>query len=320
MQQSISVQDHDPLTTARSFLNSVWEAADLHAMFLPIWGDAFDYPESRLIDSPEQIQDADPFAPVMPANRAPHALQVLEEHRDRRIGVFLRPCEWRTVRVMVSETSAKTDNLFSMSADCTGAMTVNNYLQLGGDEPIKLSYEVLQFASQGGILPSRRQSSCQLCEDPFPTQVDLHLQLFGVPTNEFLGLTLADDALAHKLSQGIPLSAPPADAAIRREQVLTDLSRWRVNSFEKRKQALGADQISIDRLVAHLRSCPSCQASLNAHCPTLELESLLDSQTSSSARIKQWLGSCSGCGVCDRECPDDYPLFSVIFALRDQLS
>jgi Fe-S oxidoreductase len=44
-----------------------------------------------------------------------------------------------------------------------------------------------------------------------------------------------------------------------------------------------------------------------------------DPADSDLAELKNWIRSCAGCGMCEHQCPDDYPLFSAIVQIRHAL-
>jgi Pyruvate/2-oxoacid:ferredoxin oxidoreductase delta subunit len=317
MRQLFPVENQDPLATARLLLQDLWQAVDLEGMYLPLQREGAIPPQGTFLQHPNQLETADPFAPVMPVNHAPDALRVLREHPDIRIGVFMRPCEWRSFQVLRNGSGESLSNLYAISADCTGAMPVGDFELLSEGNPQQVTRQALHFAAQGGILPSRQQSSCQLCEDPFPLDVDLHFELFGVPTDTQLMLNFRDAEVAGAFSTQSRATNVPDSILERRHQVLQDLARWRANIFEKRKSELGPDLISMQGLAAHLRKCESCRATLKAHCPLIDFDLLTEATNAGLKRFRAWLGSCSGCGVCDKTCPDGYPLFGVIFSLRE---
>lgn len=316
MRQLYPVDHQEPLSSTRALLGTLWDTEEFEGMYMPYWDDAGAIPERRMLQQPTQLDRADPFAPVMAANHAPLVLQFLQEDPRRRIGVFLRPCEWRSFHALSNGSGAQFENLFAISADCTGVIAVDDFIRFAQGDPLQLTRQVLHFASQGGILPSRHQSSCQMCENPFPSDVDLHFELLGVPTEEQLVLAFTDPETAQALSMKTPSSEVPSIISDRRDQVLLDLARWRASSFEKLKVQLGPDLISLHGLADHIRSCKSCLSTLKAHCPHIELEMLLDPSDPELNQFHTWLHSCSGCGVCDQSCPQEYPLFGVIFSLR----
>jgi Pyruvate/2-oxoacid:ferredoxin oxidoreductase delta subunit len=314
--QLYRVENQDPVSTARKLLKDLWKSTELNGLFISAWRNGSSRPEGELFEDPSQLEPADPFAPIMPINQAPIALQVLRVQPRHRLGVFLRPCEWRTFQVLIDQSGEHFDNLFTISADCTGAMNQEDFERLAEGDPRNLTKRVLHFASQGGILPSRQQSSCQLCEDPIPGEVDLQFEFFGIPTDEQLILNFKDPQVAQALAEQNAGIAVPDDLVERRARVLQDLARWRASSFEKRKAQLGPAAISIEGLTAHLQSCENCRAALQKHCPTVNLELLISQSDAATDHVQKWLMSCSGCGVCDKDCPDEYPLFGVIFSLR----
>jgi Pyruvate/2-oxoacid:ferredoxin oxidoreductase delta subunit len=313
------VENQDPVSTARKLLQDLWQSTALDGFFITAWKNGSSVPEGELFKDPSHLELADPFAPFMPVNQAPLALLALRSQTDHRLGVFLRPCEWRTFQVLIDQSGEHFDNIFTISADCTGAMTLEDFERLAEGDPRGITKRVLHFASQGGILPSRQQSSCQLCEAPIPGEVDLQFEFFGVPTDEQLILNFKDPQVAQSMSERNAGSAVPNDFVERRARVLQDLARWRESSFEKRKAQLGPDAISIEGLTAHLQSCENCRTTLQKHCPTVNLEILSSQDNAGTDQLRFWLSSCSGCGVCDKDCPEEYPLFGVIFSLRDML-
>ncbi len=315
--KSFAVQEQAPLATTRALLRDIWRAAALDGIYIAARVSDQPIPESALIESAPQLKCADPFAPAMTINRAPHALQALQDHPHQRLGVFLRPCEWRTYQALLDVSEAPINNAVTICADCTGAMSEKDFVELCDGDCQALTHQVLQFATQGGILPSRNQSSCQLCKDPFPSKVDVHFELFGIPTTEFLILNFQDPDLALTVSDLAAGADVPAGMEERRKSVLADLARWRAKSFAKRSEQLGSVTLSFDGLTEHLLSCETCRVALREHCPLIDLEMLTAPGNDLIASVQNWVYSCSGCGVCESDCPDDYPLFSVIFALRD---
>ena len=314
--QLYCVENLDPVTTARKLLQDLWQSAELDGLYIPVRKDGSIIPKGELFDDPSQLEFADPFAPIMPINQAPFALQALRDQPKRHLGVFLRPCEWRTFQVLISQSGEHFHNLFAISADCMGAMDQQEFERLTERDPRGLTRRALHFASQGGILPSRQQSSCQLCEDPIPGDVDLQFDFFGVPTDEQLILNFKDPRVAQAVSEQNASIEVPKDMLERRTRVLQDLARWRSSSFEKRKAQLGSDALSIEGLTAHLQSCESCRVALRKYCPTVNVELLTTQSDAAIDQLWDWLMSCSGCGVCDKDCPEEYPLFGVIFSLR----
>ncbi len=311
------VDNQDPIASARALLQGLWQMAGLEALYIPAWIDDADLPKNLLCEDPSQLRQADPFAPVFPRNQAPDAYQMLREQPGRRTGIFLRPCEWRTFQTLIERSGKPGEDFLSLSADCTGAMSEQDYIELSAGKPGALTRKVLHFAAQGGILPSQRQSSCQLCEDPFPGDVDLQFELFGVQTEQHLVLSFKDAGTARTAAERMSGASLPTRSVERRKQVLQDLARWRASTFEKRRAKIDADGFTIQVLATHLSSCGTCRNTLEKHCPLIDLEMLSDAGLRDIPAVKHWLDSCSGCGVCEQDCPEAFPLFDVIFSLRN---
>jgi Fe-S oxidoreductase len=64
--------------------------------------------------------------------------------------------------------------------------------------------------------------------------------------------------------------------------------------------------------MTHLKGCQSCRAQLEAMCLQYHEDAF-----GTKAAVFEWVGTCSGCGTCDYQCPTDFPLFNVIAHLND---
>jgi len=293
----------------------VWEAAPLNALLIPIWSEEDQLPIPTLIRNPNLLSQADPFAPVMPGNAARLAADALNSHTGGTLGLCLRPCEMRSLRNIVEAEGLGREDVLLISSDCLGALPPEDYrrhLTLMADHS-QMTRETLHFAAQGGILPSRYQQSCQLCDAPYPEQVDLHLQLFGYETQKQISLDWHETKFANPLEDRLILSDVPPGIEARRARVLANLARWRSRSLEDRQDVLDPDHATPAALLEHLMHCSHCWDVLEAHCPTFGLP---DQQLEDEQDLLLWLNTCGGCGMCDSVCPTGYPLFEVILTLR----
>lgn len=312
----IPVEAGDPLGAACSVLQAVWEAADLERMLIPIWSEEAHMPLPTIIREFGALTTADPFAPIMPGNAAGLAARTIQGSPGGRTGLFLRPCEVRSLRQIAAREQLPLDDVLLVSSDCLGAIPAEDYrrhLTLTKDY-LQMTRETLQFAAQGGVLPSRYQQSCQLCDAPYPERVDLHFELFGSETHDRLLVKCGHDRLRPSLAERVECRPAPVELLERRQRVIENLGRWRTRSLDNHRMEIDPELASPAALFEHLEHCSACWDTLEAHCPTFDAQILLapDGQDA----LLAWLGSCGGCGMCHSTCPEGYPLFEVIAALR----
>jgi formate dehydrogenase subunit beta len=319
MSRTIEVKDGQPLNTTRKLLQDIWETACLEALLVPVWSDEYQLPLPTVIRDPEALAGADPFAPVMPVNAAAQALEAMRTKQSGVLGIYLRPCELRSLRKMAKAGDALYNDVLLISSDCLGALPSEDFhqhLTLVKDHSV-MTRDTLHFAAQGGILPSRCQQSCQLCEAPYPDDSDVILHLFGYETQRQLALGWHAEKFKTPLENKLALSEADPGAGARRERVLAKLARWRNKSFESRQDNLDPSHITPGAFLDHLEHCSSCWDALETQCPTFNLPG---QQLGDEQDLINWLSTCSGCGMCDNDCPDDYPLFEAVLSLRQAIA
>jgi Pyruvate/2-oxoacid:ferredoxin oxidoreductase delta subunit len=319
--QYIPVSGNDPLETSREVISAIWEIRDLDAMILPQWHTETRRPEPTLIKNRLALTDADPFAPVMAANAAKTTMELLAENGNDQLGIFLRPCELESLRVLAAQDRIDLEGVFLISADCLGVLPEEDFrrhLTLTSNHE-SITQETLQFAAQGGILPSRYKESCQLCHHPYPHNCDLHFLLFGVETLKGLVIDLRDDETARQLSNQIQTTSVIETTSARREKVIQNLETWRGRSFGREEERYPDLNKTLSALREHIKECPICRTRLMQQCPLFDPLAMDDPAEVDLTKLEIWVQSCAGCGMCEHECPQDYPLFSAIIQIRHAL-
>jgi len=322
IQKLLPVGPSGPLEATRAFLRQVWERAPLEGLFIPAWADGQDDPRPALLDLPAQLDRADPFAPLMVLNTAPHIAALVADNPGQHLGAVLRPCELRSLRELARRQHADLSGLLLISPDCLATFPHEDFdWRVHHAAAIeKITDEALHFAAQGGILPSRLPPSCQACDHPYPSDADIHIAVLGLETNRHLILGFRDADLMGRLGFQSE-SDPPPDLVERRERVLAKLTEWRQRSRAFAESHLEEGQATLQGLVRHLRSCENCRSWISRACPVFSQAWEL---ASSGQRVKDledgWLPSCGGCGMCDHACPDGYPLSTVIGHLARKAS
>jgi formate dehydrogenase subunit beta len=314
IQKLLPVGPSGPLEATRAFLRHVWDRASLDGMFIPAWAEGQDDPRPALLSSPAQLDRADPFAPLMVLNTAPHIVALVAENPGQRLGAVLRPCELRSLRELGRRQHVALGGLLLISPDCLATFPHEDFdWRVQHAAAIeKITDEALHFAAQGGILPSRLRPGCQACDHPYPTDADIHLAVLGLETNRHLILGIRDSNLLSRLDlQSQP--DPPDELIVRRERVLTKLAEWRQRSRAFAESHLEEGQASLQGLIRHLRGCENCRTWITSACPFFS-QAWDQAESGEHARALEdgWLHSCGGCGMCDHACPDGFPLSTVI--------
>jgi Pyruvate/2-oxoacid:ferredoxin oxidoreductase delta subunit len=318
----IPVQDQDPLKKVRELLKLLWENAPLDGLFIPIWQDDA-APVSTLITSPDAIKEADPFAPVMLRNSALTAAKILQQDPDRRLGFVLRPCELSNFLTLLQRWHLDPQNTITISMDCLATFPVQDFdwrLERS-DHREYMSRSALHFAAQGGILPSRYRSSCQFCDEPFPKEADLHFELLGITTLDNLVVNFRTDETASYLGMNESNSQPlPDEISARRERILKKLMDWRQKAQAYALAHLSDENKSIEGLLSHLKECVYCHHLIQQHCPLFDMAWIMSDTPQYPPDVEIWLQNCGGCGMCESDCPQEYPLFKTILYLHKSLS
>jgi formate dehydrogenase subunit beta len=314
IQRLLPVGPSGPLEATRAFLHQVWDRAALEGMFIPAWAEGQDDPRPALLNSPAQLDRADPFAPLMVLNTAPHIAALVADNPGRRLGAVLRPCELRSLRELARRQHANLGGLLLISPDCLATFPHEDFdWRVQNAAAIeKITDEALHFAAQGGILPSRLRPNCQACDHPYPADADIHIAVLGLETNRHLILGFRDADLVGRL-EFQPQPEPPADLVARRDRVLMKLTEWRQRSRAYAESHLEEGQSSLQGLVRHLRGCENCRTWISQACPFFSRAWELAGAGQRIEDLEEgWLRSCGGCGMCDHACPDGYPLSTVI--------
>ncbi len=315
----LKVGDSGPLGLVREVLYEVWDVESLESIYVPVWTPENPTPQLRWLFDKNEIKNADPFAPFMERNHAGEVLACLIEEEKHKVGIFLHPCEVRSLHIIAEDAGVDLVNQFLISSDCLAVYESDDFAFRSSEhERGVVTQETLRFARLGGILPSRYRIGCQLCERPFAENLDLYFELFGLQTSEHIGVSLRTRASIDAIEARFSVEDVPDEVISRRREVLSKLVSWRSRSIEETEEKLDVEISTLDALSAHLAECTSCHARLLAHCPSSPCTGPR-SDIPDRKDLTSWLSTCGGCGLCEYECPDAFPLFGVILTLRKKL-
>ena len=319
----LMVESQGPLPAIRQLLAGLWAHQQLSAMLIPTWTPSGRMMRATRLTAPESLLTADPFAPVMPMNAASEAATLLSRRPPGPVCLVLRPCELRSLRELSRRQGLALDDTLLVSSDCLAVLPQEDFgwRQTPDTDPDRITKDALHFAAQGGILPSRLRPSCQLCDQPFPDEADLHIQVFGLETNRQVMLEAREAELFAGLeAHGLVLHPVPPEIEERRARVMERLVSWRRQVRAYAESHLTPDQTQLSSLADHLHACEPCRGRLGGYCPLFNEAWQGPASMQLEARLESWLVACGGCGMCDYSCPTGYPLFTVIGSLTHRLT
>ena len=215
MDNQWTVDTHgDPVGKVRSIIKYCWQEFHLEGMLVTMsQGDAA-HAAPQLVTDQAFLDEVNPFQPLMEINAARLIPGMLSSHPNARMGALLRPCELRALLAMTGHTSIPLENLLTISVDCLGTLPADEYqwrldrlakdlakndLQPSPDSDA-LAHEALQFARQGGIIPYRYRTACQVCASPAADQADINLLILGLPIRQKIIVSVRDQKTAESLN------------------------------------------------------------------------------------------------------------------------
>src|SRR4030042_6592758 len=199
----------DPLGKVRDFIARIWLETGLDGMLVTMNGEAEGHAPPRYITDIAYIKEINPFKPLMEINVARLVPEILANHPDAKIGALLRPCELRALTEMTKHASFKIADLLTISVDCLGTLPADEYQwrleRIGKNFPFEgknpaeandeLASEALKFARQGGIVPYRYRSACQVCTSPAAEYANINIHILGLPVRQQLLVVITEHPL-----------------------------------------------------------------------------------------------------------------------------
>ena len=304
----------DPLGSISRFVQVLWTAENLDLMLVAPDGHGY------VLESPEQVLQANPFHPMMKTNLARLVVDTLKQHPGKRLGVILRSCEMRALNQLAMRGAFKKDDLLTICVDCLGTYAVNDIdwrterLALSKD----ITNETLRFAPQGGIAAYRYRPACQVCLNPGATDGHVNVCVLGLPVREeILVNSSREDLKIKEISDG----AADEDLVVRRAKMLERVAERNKRTRAEMIADLEADMPGgVDELLDKFASCSACHACMDV-CPicSVDYPRLAQDGRLVEADVINWMISCAGCGMCEQSCPDELPLNAIFNRIRDQL-
>jgi formate dehydrogenase (coenzyme F420) beta subunit len=326
----------DPLGTVRDFVRKVWLETNLDGMLVTMSGKDQRDAIPRFITEVSTLDQTNPFMPLMEINAAKLIPGLLADHPDSKIGALLRPCELRALIEMKKHTTFKVDNLLTISVDCLGTLPADEYQwrieRIGKDVPQQglstpesadnLAKEALKFARQGGIVPYRYRSACQVCISPAAEYADINIHIIGLPVRQQMLVLVNDPALELRFHiETLVAEKSDQELILQHERVVSRMNERHQRTMERIKEGLGGLlPADVDAVISQLESCGECQNCMNV-CPICSVDRPVRSPDGHYDRsdVMRWLVSCAGCGMCEQACPNHFPISTIFAHIRQQL-
>jgi formate dehydrogenase subunit beta len=312
--------NNNPLGAIRNFLYALWIEAKLDGMLLPVYQDKGTGIKPHLLREADRLNRADPLCPFMPANISRLAILSSGEYPEERIGLILHSCEVRALIEKRKLGYQLPEKWITIGVDCLSSFSIEDLewrLEKAGTLE-SITRQSLRFARQGGIAPYRFRTACQMCVTPSCEDVDINIELIGLPVKEFILISTKDINTSEQFN--LPrISDGPAPISLRRQHrhMLDLIYERRIRCRERSYHLLEDDLPSQpSELTALLSTCTPCQKCLEV-CPVYENQ--LAAQDNGSEDINQWLGSCVTCGMCEQACPKNLPLTALHSRIRSDL-
>jgi formate dehydrogenase subunit beta len=320
MNTSWLVETHgDPLGVIQTLIGEAWQRFELESMLLSLNSQS----EPHLINDPGQLNQVNPFKPLMTMNAAKYLPRILADNPEERIGVVLRPCEIRALEAKTKRESLPLERTLTICVDCLGTYSLEDY-QWRVDRkgsPNRLAWESLHFARQGGIAAYRFRSACQACRSPVGQGADINMGVIGLPVRQKILVDTRDQMTLETFGKRAVISQEDQSLLDQRDYIIARLlqrgSQTRQRLADNLESILPRD---LEALIDQFQRCEPCRECFD-NCPLCAADYPEKDSRGLYVRedVKQWMISCAGCGMCEQACPNHLPLVSVFSQLRQQL-
>ncbi len=327
----------DPLGKVRDFVKEIWREAGLDGMLVTLSEDDEAKAAPRYVTDVADVDKINPFKPLMEVNIARLVPGLMANTSGAKIGALLRPCEMRALTEMTKHTALDITNLVTISVDCLGTLPADEYQwrleRAEKPSPSKddktpepsdeLAREALKFARQGGIVPYRYRSACQVCTSPAAKNAQVNIHVLGLPVRQQLLITLGDPAVEMHLPIGRLADGTATQSLLsQHERILSKMSERHHRTMERLNDGLaGLLPVDVDSVIRLLESCGDCRNCMDV-CPICSVDRPARSEEGHFERqgVIRWLVSCAGCGMCEQSCPNHLPISALFAYIRQQLA
>lgn len=309
----------DPLGVVQQVMTDAWEQFNLESMLVSMNGSE----EPHLVKDPEQLNQVNPFKPLMTKNVVKFLPDLIEQFPNSQVGMLVRPCEMRALDSKAEREAINLDNVLTICIDCLGTYPTEDYqwrAERKGSQD-RLAWESLHFARQGGIAAYRFRSACQSCQTPIGKGANINIGVIGLPVRQKILIDVREQETALRMKHDPAISQEDQSLIFQREYIVAKLlqrgSQTRQRLIDNLEGILPRD---LDAMLNQFEACGECRECFEA-CPICAAEYPAKDTKGYYLRedVKQWMVSCAGCGMCEQSCPNHLPLVTIFNNIRAQL-
>lgn len=289
-----------------------------------------------LVGAGEEIESANPFAPLLLMNSATLVGQLTFDTPGQRIGAVLRSCEIRAAIELAKLKQVNMDNLVIIGVDCLGTYEPNAYQEsvAGFKDSKTLTMDFLSKGMQQGTDGQgndKLRQACRWCEYPCPENADITINFLGCDIRKEVFMRISE-----KIDTINPedLGLVPADDIAKWEDASRlcrdERTKVRDRVFEEVVHRL-KDAKSLVKELGRCRRCYNCRRACPiCYCRACIFDTVLFEHTYAQysrwaakkgkirmptdillyhlTRMNHMVVSCVGCGQCTSACPNNIPV------------
>ena len=337
-----AIKQNNTLDAARSFFKSLLETGEVQAVLVPVRQESNDIMPA-LVTRMEDLDGADPFSPCFPMNSAKLVSRLTRKGNQRKIAVFLRPCEIRAVVELVKLKQADPENLVIISSNCLSAFPNSVFNSRFRDRGEEFTNEYISERLAASFTDDYNGSiaaACRICSDPFPNNADIVMNPHP-SDKQTLSVASKSETGEYILAQtGLEQGEPPEDEKENQKKVNAELAENRESVFNDIQEKTG----DFEKLGRYFSACVNCY-NCRVACPVCYCKECVFNTDVFDYEPLQYLNrslargalrmpsdtlffhltrmihiglSCVGCGQCSNACPNDIPLSELFMSVAQK--
>jgi len=328
----LSFTQEDVNGELRQFFKNLLEKKALNSIMVPLR-----QPQGlvmqTLISNPDQLENVDPFAPVIPVNSAKLASSITATSTGKKVGLVMRSCEVRAFVELIKLNQAGLEEALIIGIDCYGRFENKDYKKFtatGGTTASFLAKAKAEQSFEGDVSVC---GACSICEFPAVDIADLRLGLLGAANGKIIVESTSDKGLQALTEAG----HNPPDTPAARETAIQKLAATRLAKRDEAFTAYRETNDSFEALENALADCVNCY-NCRVACPVCyckECVFVTDTFRHKSEQLIGWANQrgslklptdtlfyhlvrmshiatmCTGCGQCTSACPNEIDLMPI---------
>ena len=327
----IEVAKKDFRTALNNFFAQLLSSKALDALLVPRDVAGGESVMQTLVRSSEDLDGANPLAPVVPVNAGSIVSQITRlPGGEEMLGVVLRPCEIRAALELAKLKQVDLERVIFIGLDCPGRLSVKDYAERTGKGENLLEILYLDGKNaRDGLL-----GACQACDYPRSPYFDINIGFLGGDiTKDFTVIGGTKKGREFLRNAEIEEDNPSKAGKAALEKEIQKRKDFAAQLHREFKETAGG----IDNLEKVFARCIGCHNCMNV-CPICYCqECFFESSTFDSpanrymkraerkkglrmpsdillfhlTRLNHMATSCVACGSCEEACPNDVSLLKI---------